>query len=147
MPDHAGARSTLTLDSEAGAAYGEDAFHYLVDVEWARARRSNQPVRLLFASVEPVPGQPQVLGTRRAASLFKGLRLTLRETDVVGWDRQGRVVGAVLSAQETDEGAGSDPDTIQQRVTGELHRCLPAKAARSLRVRVVELGPRPLRTD
>lgn len=145
MPDRVGARSNVALERVGGAAYGEDAFHYFVAVECARARRSKQPVRLLFASLEPFPGQPVALGSASAARLFKGLTLALRGTDVMGWYRQDRVAGAVLSAHGDGSTSGIDGTAIEQRVGSRLRQCLPSRVARALRVHVMELGPRRIR--
>jgi hypothetical protein len=133
-----------TLDCAPGTEYGEDAFRYFLDIERARAGRSNQPVRLLFASLEPVPGQPVPIPPASANRLFEGLRLTLRDTDIMGWYRQGRVAGAVLNARAEEPRSGLS-DLIEQRVGDRLRQSLPSKMARGLRVRVVRLGPRQAR--
>jgi hypothetical protein len=125
------------LECQPGTEYDEDTFLYLLAVERARAERSNRPLRLLFATLEPTPGKPAPIPPASAARLFKGLRLSLRETDVMGWYRQDRVAGAVLSTRA--DGPGSDMSgLIEQRVGEALRQLLPSRIAGSLRVRVIE---------
>jgi hypothetical protein len=131
---------TRTLDCQPGTAYDEDAFRYFLDIERARAGRSSRPLRLLFATVQDVPGKPAPIPAASAAQLFEGMRQALRDTDVMGWYREGRVAGAVLSARADAPGAAM-PGLIEQRVGDGLRKRLPAKIARGLRVRIIQLAP------
>jgi hypothetical protein len=135
---HAG--QNQTLDCPPGTAYDEDAFRYFLDIERARAGRSDHAIRLLFTTFEQDPGKPLPISPASAASLFESLRLSLRETDIMGWYRQGRVAGAVLSARAGAAGPGMW-SLIEQRVGDGLRQRLPLKVARTLRVRVMQLGP------
>ena len=126
------------LECPRGAGYEEDAFRYFLDIERARAERSNQPLRVVFATLEPVPGKPAAIPKASATRLFEGLREALRETDVLGWFSQGRIAGAVLAPDD----ASSDSETlavIERRVGEGLRRSLPSKVAKTLSVRVVQL--------
>ncbi len=132
------------LDCPPGTACDEDAFQYFLDIERARAGRSNQDLRLLFATVESAPGKPGPIPEASASRLFEGMRQSLRETDVVGWYRQGHVAGALLTARPDAHEPGTS-GLIERRVGDGLRQGLPAKIARGLRVRVVQLGPRRAR--
>lgn len=126
------------LDAVPGLEYDEETFLYFLDVERARAERSNRQLRLLLATLEPVANQPVSIPPKTATTLFDGLRLSLRETDVTGWYRQHRVAGALLAHRE--EVQGSDVSLlIQDRVRENLLQRLPDKFARSLRVRVIPM--------
>lgn len=125
----------------AAEEYDEETFRYFLDVERARAGRSNDSLRLLFASFEQAPGKPAPMPPGSAERLFKGLKVALRETDVMGWYRQGRVAGAVLIDRPGSPANGFG-SLIEQRVGDELRHRLPAKVANSLRVRVMHLTPR-----
>jgi len=141
MSDRFGEGPKGALEPPPGGEYDEDTFLYLLDVEWARAERSNRPLRLLFATMESSPGQAVPIPPESATRLFRDLRLALRDTDVMGWYRQGRVASAVLTAG--DEAPGADMSTgIEQRIGDGLRQRLPSKIARSLKVRVVQLEPR-----
>jgi hypothetical protein len=129
------------LECPPGTGYDEHTFLYFLAVERARAERSNHPLRLLFATLEPVPGRPIPIPPATATRLLEGLRMSLRETDVTGWYRQHRVAGAVLSAR-ADAPESEMSDLIEQRVGDGLRQRLPSKVARSLRVRVIQQGPR-----
>lgn len=110
-------------------------------MERARAERTSRRVRLLLASIEPVPGEPAPVPPANAKKLFAGLRQLLRDTDIVGWYRQDRIVGAVLCAR-TDETEEETSKAIGQRVGEGLRKRLPAKVGGGLRVRVTQQGPR-----
>ena len=129
-----------TLECPPGTEYDEETFVYFLAIERARAGLVKHPPRLLLATLEPVPGQPAPIPPASATRLFEGLRMSLRDTDVMGWYRQGRVAGAVLSA--CDDALESEmSDLLEQRVGDTLRQRLPSNAARSLRVRVVQQGP------
>jgi hypothetical protein len=71
------------------------------------------------------------------AGVFSSLTGSLRDTDVIGWYRQGRVIGAVL----THLGDASVVDVSRQmadRVTRAFASDLPNELARQLRVRVYQ---------
>jgi hypothetical protein len=130
------------LERRPGDEYEEGAFHYFLAIERSRARHSNQALRLLLVTVEPVPGRPVHMGRPTAARLFAGLRLSLRETDVTGWFRQDRVAAAVLSVR-ADASASQVSSVIQRRVGEGVRRRLPSEFACGLRLRLVPLlgGP------
>lgn len=121
-----------------GTHYDEYTFLYFLAIERARAERSNNPLRLLCATVEPVPGKPVPILPANATRLFEGFKLALRETDVMGWYRQDRVAGAVLTARAGAHGSELS-GLIEQRVGERLRERLPSRFARSLRVRVTPL--------
>lgn len=126
----------VALDCRPGKEYDEDAFLYFLAVERSLADRSDHALRLLLVSIEEFPGRPLSMAKATAARLFDALRLSLRETDVIGWYRQDRVAGAVLRARA--DPAGSDMSrVIRQRVNEGLRRCLPSAVVRSLRVRLI----------
>lgn len=125
-----------------GTAHDEEAFRYFLGVERARAGRANRPFRLLLVRLKPASGQASGFDPALSTSVFTGLRLSLRETDVIGWFRAARVAGAVLS--DGANASGSDASVeILRRVTGVLEGALPSTTARRLRVRLLSLEPRP----
>jgi hypothetical protein len=131
------------LEGLRGQPVGEEAFHGLLAVELARAGRSGRRLRLLRVSLKPVRGQGVEIKPVLAAQLFAGLAEALRETDVIGWHREGRVAGAVLV--EGPSGAGADGATaILDRVRGALHLRLPSRVASQLHVRVVKVDVKPV---
>ncbi len=143
MPKTTSRKSIRSLDAQPGVAYDEETFLHLLAIERARADRSNQKLRLLLATVEPAPGKPVAIPPSSAAKLFGGLRLLLRETDIMGWYEQPRVAGAVLTAPNDAPGFET-AGLIEQRVADGLRKKLPSSVARNLRVRVTQHGPRRL---
>ena len=141
MLSHAPDPPERSLECPPGTEYDEDTFRYFMALEQARAGRANDPLPLLFATLEPVPGEPVPIPPASASRLFEGLRESLRETDVMGWYRQDHVAGAVLSAR-AGALASDMPRLIEERVGEGLRQRLPSRIARSLRVRVIQLGPR-----
>ena len=125
--------NTRLLECPRDSEYDDEAFRYFLSVETARAERARQPLRLLLASFEPSPNQPAPFPRDVAAKVFEGLRLTLRDTDVVGWHEQNRVAAAVMHVTVD---VGADFTAFERRVESGLRRRLPAHLARSLRVRV-----------
>ena len=141
LPHEPESGAIRALECRPGAEYDEETFLYFLAIERARAERSHRQLRLLLATLEPVPGKPVPITRASAAKLFEGLRLSLRDTDIMGWYEQDRVAGAVLSAP-VDAAGWETPGPIEERVGEGLRRRLPAKVAGSLRVRVVQHGPR-----
>jgi hypothetical protein len=143
MPNQDRPKSIRALERSPGAEYDEETFHHLLAMERARTERSSQRLRLLLVTLEPVPGKPVPIVPASAARLFESLRLSLRETDIVGWYRQDRVAGAVLSARADSPGFETS-GLIEQRVGDGFRERLPSRVSRGLRVRVTEQGPRRL---
>jgi len=114
---------TLT---RSGAARGpvrraarEEAFHELLAIERARAGRAGRPLRLLHVSLKPGLGQAVEIKPAVADRFFAGLAEALRETDVIGWHREGRVAGAVLV-----EAPGRQGQTPSPRSCNASAKCL-----------------------
>jgi hypothetical protein len=127
------------MGDRLGQAYNEDAFRYFLEIERKRAARLDRACLLLLVGLKgPKPNVriSQVL----AAKLFSSLWLSLRETDVIGWYREDRVAGAVLT-QLAD--GPPQPEVIRERVTGALCERLRSDLARRFEVHVYQLKPRP----
>ena len=130
----------VVLEERTGQAYNEEAFRYFLDIERKRAARAHRPVLLLLLAANEPLASGADMDPVLAAKLFSGLWRCLRETDVVGWYREGRVPGAILPQVED----GLRPEAtreIRQRVTRALCEGLSAAVARRLRVRVYQLRP------
>ena len=128
----------ISLEGRLGQAYNEDAFRYFLQIERKRAARANRPVLLLLLDLRHQPANSHRIDPMLAARLFSGLWRCLRETDVVGWYRENRVVGAVLT--QVDDGLRSEVTRVaRERVSTALCQDLSADVARRLRVRVYQL--------
>src|SRR2546427_11929887 len=89
--------SGVALEGRLGHAYNEEAFRYFLAIERKRSERSNRPFLLLLVDLKKQQGMTARIDADVAARLFSGLWLCLRETDCVGWFREGRVAGALLT--------------------------------------------------
>jgi hypothetical protein len=141
MPSKNHNHSIRALGGQPGGPYDEETFLHLLTLERARAERANERLRLLLVTIEPAAGRPVTIAEASGVRIVDGLKLLLRDTDVVGWYERGRVVGAVLGVL-SDEVGSEASSVIEQRVGDGLRKRLPARIAVSLRVRVTQHGPR-----
>jgi hypothetical protein len=117
--------------------YDENVFRHLLSLERVRAQYSNRSLFVLLVTLRPDATAGARMSSAVADAIFAGLRLCTREVDVIGWHREERVVGAVLTQ-------GAEPitgvmDDVVTRVTRVLERQVPAVASR-LRVRLIRLA-------
>jgi hypothetical protein len=123
-----------------GQAYNEEAFRYFLAVERNRAASSRRSFLLLLVSIKKRSGVSGPIRPVVAASIFSGLWLGVREVDFIGWFREGRVAGAVLT-QGADPLAPDVARRISQRLTETLRGRVPSSVARRVHVRVLQLRP------
>jgi hypothetical protein len=127
----------LAQEGRLGQAYNEQAFQYFLEIERKRAQRSGRPFLLLLADLKNQSGKSTLVGRPLASQLFAALWLCLRDTDFVGWYRENRVAGAVL----TQRAELRDVDVSQQiltRITRVLIEQLPRDVAARLQVRIYQ---------
>jgi len=134
----------LALEDRNGQAYNEQAFRHFLAIERKRATRASRSFLLLLVSLRKEPGASMVINAKAASRLFSGLAGCVREVDFIGWYREARVAGAVLT-----QGAGTPAAAavrgIGERVTEVLGRRLSGSEAQRLQVRVLQLCRRPKR--
>ena len=114
----------VALEGRLGQAYNEEAFRYFLASERKRSERSGCSFLLLLVDLKEQEGLSARIDSVVASNLFSNLWLCLRETDLVGWYREERVAGAVL----TEIGDGRQTEVsplIGQRVTEGLYERLP----------------------
>jgi hypothetical protein len=132
--------SRVASDNRLGQAYSEDAFRYLLTFERKRSERSGCVFLLLLVDLKEEPGQSVRIDSLVSSKIFSRLCLCLRETDFVGWYREERVAGAVLT--QLDPGPRPEVSrAVRQRVSAVLGEGLPPDVTRRLQVRVYQLGP------
>ena len=134
----------LALEDRTGQAYNEQAFRHFLAIERKRAARASRSFLLLLVSLRKEPGASVAINAKAASRLFSGLAGCVREVDFIGWYREERVAGAVLT-----QGLGTPPPAavrgIGDRVTQVLNQRLPERDAERLQVRVLQLCRRPKR--
>ncbi len=100
-------------------AYNETAFRYFLQVEEKRFLRSNRRFLLLLLDLNDEAGAAEVIDPSLSKKLFTALRPCVRETDFVGWYRQGRVIGVVCTQLDDSLGA-----TVLNVVAGRFQKAM-----------------------
>jgi hypothetical protein len=130
----------VALEGRLGQAYDEEAFLYFLAIERKRSERSGCHFLLLLVDLKEEPGLSVRIAPTVASKIFSRLWLCLRETDFLGWYREERVAGAVLTHFATGPLQEACAE-VGQRVSAVLCEGLPGNVARRLQVRVYQLGP------
>jgi hypothetical protein len=126
----------FALQDGSGHAYNEQAFQYFLEIERKRSEVSNRPFLLMLIDFNKHPRINAVTANR----LFLVLSGCLRETDFIGWYREGRVAGAVLT-QHGEAEAHDLSDGVRQRIGEALRQLLPSDLAQQLQARVYQIPP------
>jgi hypothetical protein len=124
----------FTLRDGFGDVYNEEAFHYFLEIERKRSELSNRRFLLMLIDIKKHPRIDAVT----ADKLFSVLSTCVRETDFIGWYREGRVAGAVLT-QHKETGRDDRSDEVHQRIGEALRQGLPRELARQLQARVYQI--------
>jgi hypothetical protein len=127
----------IALESRLGQAYNEEAFRYFLAIERKRSRRSGWPFVLLLVRPRPGRGAPDRIHPAMAMKLFTGLWRGLRETDQIGWFREGRVAGALLT-RIVDPPGTDIVGLVREKIRRSLCDALPAEMSR-LEIRAFRL--------
>src|SRR5262245_22847601 len=131
----------FALQHESGEAYNEEAFQYFLEIERKRAEIANRPFLLMLIELHKHPaGHTPDIDLATASKLFAVLQACLRETDFIGWYRDRRIAGAVLT-QHAEPNREDLAGTVRQRVSDELEKIFPSDRPGSFQVRVYELSP------
>jgi hypothetical protein len=140
-----GVAYAFALEHGQGEAYNENAFQYFMEIERKRCMPSNRPLLLVLIEPKPSAGARARLNRAGVAKFFSTVSSAVRETDLIGWYREGRVAGVVLT--QHDE---SDPkrtmDVVRARLTSALEKHYRGDA-RGVHVRVQQLSPHVARAD
>jgi hypothetical protein len=126
----------VVLEGRFGQAYNEQAFRYFLQIERGRAARAKRPVLLLLLDLKK-SAPPNLLDPALSAKVFDCLWRCLRDTDVIGWYREDRVAGALLTHVEGERRQDA-LDIIRYRVGETLCATLSTDVARQFRVRVYQ---------
>ena len=129
----------VALEGRLGHAYNEEGFRYFLEIERKRATRLGRPCVLLLVGLKGQSAPSARIDPMLAAKLFSSLWLCLRETDVIGWYREDRVAGALL----TQLADSPQTDAIRERVNHTLCRDLRQAISRRVVVHVYQLRAKP----
>jgi hypothetical protein len=123
-----------------GQTYNEEAFHHFLSIERKRSEASSRPFLLLLIEFDKHLGLSVPVGDDVASRLFAALAAALRDTDVIGWYRDRRIAGAVLT--DLGDAPQAIMPTITERVRSFVQRDLPARLASLVQVRLYQLPAR-----
>jgi hypothetical protein len=118
-------------------AYNEQAFRYLLTSESKRSERSGHSFNILLIYSTDKQGLIVQMDRDVAATVFKALFRTLRETDYIGWYRETHILGGVLTVLGQDS-AVEVSVRIQQRVMDILRVAVSVEKNRRLQIRICE---------
>jgi hypothetical protein len=128
----------VALPDGCGPVYNEEAFRYFLQIERKRASRSNSRFLLLLVDLTRDALQSAQFDAPSSTKLFSAMLPCLRETDFIGWYRQGRVASAVLT--QVGETPGVEvSNLVADRVREALTRSLSPSLAARLQVRVYQV--------
>lgn len=127
----------MALETGAAQAYNEEAFRYFLEIERKRSEASSRPLLLLLVDLKT----ERSVDAAAANQLFSGLSACLRETDFVGWYRESKVVGAVLTQRASSHPAEMLSE-ISTRVLGRLAGHVPAGLLSRVQLRIYQLPAR-----
>lgn len=135
------ATRALAMEGGPGQGYNEEAFRYFLNVERKRSERSRRRFLLLLVDLKKHSDANVSIDSRLASRLVAILSPCLRETDFMGWYREGRTIGAVLT--HLTETPGTDiSSVVSTRVNDALSRGrIPRAIAGQLQVRIYQLPP------
>ena len=120
-----------------GEVYNEEAFRYFLGIERERFAASSQPFVLLLVDMTRHLGQGDRMTAVIGDKVFTTLKRSLRDTDMIGWYRQGHVIGAVLP-HVGDAPVVEVSRQMADRIRRALRTDLPKGIARHLKVRLYQ---------
>ncbi|MGC8490563.1 MAG: sugar transferase [Syntrophobacteraceae bacterium] len=94
-PGYDRSHSRRQAEPEDSCEYDEEAFHRILGLERKRSERSRRPFLVMLLSLEGIAGDGK--GGDIVTRVFSCLAATKRETDVMGWYRQGGVAGVIFT--------------------------------------------------
>ena len=117
--------------------YNEEAFKYLITKESKRSKRSGYSFNILLIYSTDKHGLIVQMDRDVADTVVSALFRTLRETDYIGWCREGRIVGGVLTVLE-QESAPEMSIRIQQRLMDILRVEVSVEKISRLQIRICQ---------
>jgi hypothetical protein len=115
----------------------EDAFHYLLQAEAKRSQRSGQGYHILLVYRSEAEGLITPMHAYVSAVVLDALVRSLRETDYIGWYREGHIIGGVLTVVGQDS-ISEVFKRVQQRVKDTLLAKLGSEESRCFHLRLCQ---------
>jgi hypothetical protein len=122
--------------SQSGA-YNQEVFRYLLESESKRSERSGYFCRILLVYWTDAQGRDVQMNSYAAKTVMAALSRSLRDTDYIGWYREGRIAGAVLTVL-VQESMAQVASHLQKRLVEILRAELGVKETSLLQIRVCQ---------
>lgn len=126
-----------TTSSTVKSLYPEEVFHGLMHSETARSARSGHPCRILLVYCTNAEGLVVPMESVLADKAISVLSVSVRDTDYIGWYRQGRILGVLLTGLRPEAG-GEGCEQLKTRVMEGLRHVLTFSDDHSIQIRVLE---------
>lgn len=123
--------------SSSADIYSETVYRDLVRREFKRSERSGQLCQVLLVYRTNAQGLVVPLGTELAGKAISLLSMSVRETDYVGWYRQDRILGVLLTVLRSDS-VVDGCDNLKTRLVDRLRVDSILTDDHSLQVHVFE---------
>jgi hypothetical protein len=117
--------------------YNQEAFRYLLKSESKRSDRSGYFCQILLVYWTDAQGRDVRMNSHAAKTVMAALSRSLRETDYIGWYRDGHIAGAVLTVL-AQEAMAQVPTQLQPRLMEILRAELGVEETRRLQIRVCQ---------
>lgn len=117
--------------------HSETVYCDLVRNEAKRSERSGHLCRVLLIYRADMQGQVVPFGSELVDKTISVLSRSCRDTDYIGWYRQGRILGVLMTAFRPNSARDGD-DNLRTRLADSLHGVLPFTHDCSLQIRVLE---------
>ena len=122
-------RLTSQAEVSLPGVSGKEAFHVILKLERRRAERSGKPFILMLLDAHQENGTARaILGQTLAV-----LTSSTRETDPIGWYRDGTILGVIFTELGNDE-IGLIVKTLQAKIRKNLKEQLGAETAEKIAV-------------
>lgn len=117
--------------------YSEMEYRDLVRRESKRSERSGHLCWILLVYCTNAQELVVSLESELAGKMISVLSMSIRDTDYVGWYRQGRILGVLLTTLASDSSA-ERCDNLKTRVMTKLGSVLTSTDGHSLQIRVLD---------
>jgi hypothetical protein len=123
-------------DAQSGA-YNQEAFRSLLESESKRCERSGHVCQILLVYWTDAQGSIVEMDAHVAQTVIAASFHSLRETDYIGWYRDGRIVGAVVTVLARASMAQVSTH-LQPRLAENIRAKLGVEARSRLQIRVCQ---------
>jgi len=122
-------RQAAEVDAARPMVSGEEVFHAILTLERRRAERSGKPFVLMLLDAHQENGTAKTILQRVLAALAT----TARETDALGWYRDGAILGVIFTEVGHDV-KGSITEVLRTKVQNRLREQLGPETANKVAI-------------